>query len=114
MKFLYAYKSADNVRHEGAIRASSRDAAFAALKAGGIKPIRVDEAPGFFNKLFGKGKRWIAIAFLTIVAVASLHYAHRTKVETAPSNFEDRAQLYGDPEVISAASERGGVQRSPM
>lgn len=113
MKFLYAYKTADNVRHEGAIRASSKESAYATLKANGIKPIRVDEAPGFFNKLFGKGKRWIAIVFLAIVAVVSILYAHRTKVEAAGVNFEDRAQLYGDPAVIGAASERGWCATFP-
>ena len=42
------------------------EAAYAALRAQGIKAGHVDEAPGVFNKLFGKGKRWMAIAVLVV------------------------------------------------
>ena len=69
MRFVYEYRTSDNVRHTGTIRASSREAAYAALKAKGIRPGSVEDAPGFFNALFGKGKRWIAIAILAFVAI---------------------------------------------
>ena len=68
MIFDYEYRTSDNVRHTGTIKASSREAAYAALKAQGIRPGSVTDAPGFLNMLFGKGKRWIAIGILTIVA----------------------------------------------
>lgn len=68
MRFDYEYRTSDNVRHTGTIRASSRDAAYAALKAQGIRPGSVTDAPGFLNILFGKGKRWIAIGILAFVA----------------------------------------------
>lgn len=67
MKFVYEYRTSDNVRHNATVSAPDRDAAFARLKARGIRPSRLEDAPGFFNKLFGKGKRWIAIAVLTIL-----------------------------------------------
>lgn len=46
MKFLYAYKTPDGTRHEGEIASESRDAAFAALREKGIRPIKVYAADG--------------------------------------------------------------------
>lgn len=111
MKFLYQYRTPDNKQHRGVIRAASKEAAYAALKANGIRPGRVDEAPGFFNKLFGKGKRWTVIAVLGIALGVSLSVAFRMRrnaVRTIrESMFEDRSQLYGDPVVIGRC-EGGG------
>ena len=45
MRFTYTYKTSDGVRHEAEIEARTRDDAFAALRAQGIRPIRVDEKP---------------------------------------------------------------------
>ena len=81
MKFTYAYRTSDNVQHEGVICAPTKEAAYAALKAQGIKPGRVVEAPGFFNKLFGKGKRWIAIGVLGAVCLALCAVVLRTGEE---------------------------------
>lgn len=64
MKFIYQYRTPNNKQHKAFITAPTKEAAYAALKAQGIKPGRVEEAPGFFNKLFGKGKRWMAIGVL--------------------------------------------------
>lgn len=64
MKFLYEYRSPDNEKHPGVVRAANKEAAYAILKKQGIKPCRFSEAPGFFNKLFGKGKRWMVIGVL--------------------------------------------------
>lgn len=114
MKFLYQYRTSDNVRHDGVIKAASREAAFTALKARGIRPGCVVEAPGFFNKLFGKGKRWMAIAVLAIV-VALLIWAQKGAVgsvgHTGDSSISgdaaeragvlDRRQLLGDASVIA-------------
>ena len=69
MVFLYEYRTKDNILKRGAIDAADRDAAFAALKSQGIKPSRVTEAPGLFNKLFGKGKRWIVIGVLGVLCL---------------------------------------------
>ena len=70
MKFLYEYRTSDNAKHGGVIKAADSSAAYALLKSRGIKPSRFVEAPGFFNKLFGKGKRWIAIAVLGVLCLA--------------------------------------------
>ena len=64
MKFLYEYRTTKNELRHGEISSPDRDSVYAQLKAHGIHPSRVSEAPGFFNKLFGKGKRWLAIAAL--------------------------------------------------
>lgn len=102
MRFTYQYRTPDNKSHTGVIDAASRDAAFAALKAKGIRPGRVEEAPGFFNKLFGKGKRWIAIGVLAVVACISLTYAFRTRQSALESNSSalSRRQIYGDPALM--------------
>lgn len=113
MKFDYYYRTSENELRSGTIFAPSRDAAFAALKERGIRPSKVVEAPGFLNKLFGKGKRWLVIAVLCascIVLWCSLRNT-RTTLDDARSTInearliEDRAQLYGDPVVIRECEE---------
>lgn len=93
MKFLYQYRTPDNEKHDGVIFAANRDAAYAALKKRGIKPCRFDEAPGFFNKLFGKGKRWMAIGVLSLALMATL---------VLYRSFASRAVVLGDG--VSAAT----------
>ena len=46
MKFVYAYKTSDGVRHEDAIESDSRTAAFTALRERDIRPIKVYAADG--------------------------------------------------------------------
>ena len=46
MKYTYAYKTSDGRRHEAAIDAESREAVFEALRAQGIRPIKVVAADG--------------------------------------------------------------------
>ena len=41
MKYSYVYKTSDGTRHVGLIEAKTRDAAFAALRARGIRPVKV-------------------------------------------------------------------------
>lgn len=111
MKFLYEYRTSDNVRHEGVIAASDREAAFAALKAQGIRPGRVTEAPGFLNKLFGRGKRWAAIVILGFVAAIAviLVFSLGKRLDSTLSDLTapmHRHQIYGDP-ALMAELERG-------
>ena len=114
MKFLYEYRTSDNASHKGVVAAANRDAAFAALKAQGIKPSRLAEAPGFFNHLFGKGKRWIAIAVLAALCVTLATVVGRG-VLTAPqpSSVEEsldspiRRQLLGDAALIEKGIRTG-------
>lgn len=104
MKFVYQYRTSENELRGGVVSAPSRDAAFAALKERGIRPSRVEEAPGVFNKVFGKGKRWIAIAFLAVIALvamfAFLEISREFRVVEESLQVDDRAQLFGDPVVI--------------
>lgn len=102
MKFTYQYRTSDNRSHTGEVNAASRDAAFAALKAQGIRPGRVEESPGFFNMVFGKGKRWIAIGVLCFVAAVSVSYALRMRQTVIESNTSalSRRQIYGDPAMM--------------
>ena len=46
MKFTYAYKTSDGKRHEDAMEASSREEVFVALRAKGIRAIKVVAADG--------------------------------------------------------------------
>ena len=107
MKFAYQYRTGDNVLHDGTVCAADRDAAFSDLRARGIKPSRLTEAPGFFNKLFGKGKRWIAIGVLAIL-VAMLSFALRTKSRPADGGeSSQRHQIYGDPAIVDTMTADG-------
>lgn len=94
MKFTYEYRTSDNVRHSGTVCAANREAAFAKLKSSGIRPSSMAEAPGFFNIVFGKGKRWLAIGVLSgITASLLLALFHRpsarieNSVVPAPRHF---------------------------
>lgn len=106
MKFLYEYNTKGNERRSGEIFATDRDAAFRALRERGVKPFNMVEAPGFFNKLFGKGKRWIAIGVLTAVAVGALLYARRAKESVLYASDGvgpmPRHQVYGDPALLDS------------
>lgn len=110
MKFTYQYRTSDNVSHEGEICAPSREDVYSILKAKGIKPGRVAEAPGFFNKLFGKGKRWIAIALLSSAACVFAWLAFSNSGERdrySRGGFAipcERKQIWGDNTVIEVAA----------
>jgi len=111
VKFTYEYRTSDNVRHEGVVEASDREAAFQRLKAQGIKPGRLAEAPGFFNKLFGKGKRWIAIGFLALLCLVLYvaFFKSETQLEEWVSPLDDgaRRQIIGDTAEIELGIKTG-------
>lgn len=120
MKFIYEYRTSDNVRHEGTVCAASRDAAFAALKAQGIRPGSVREAPGFFNKLFGKGKRWIVIGVLgaLCLVLCAVVYKQGTRHRahgTLDSNLDSmtRRQVIGDSAIIEKGIRTGWADVFP-
>ena len=46
MKYTYAYKTSDGVRHEASMDAPSREAVFESLRAQGIKAIKLVAADG--------------------------------------------------------------------
>ena len=103
MRFLYEYRTSDNSRHGGSISAADAESAYAILKRRGIKPSRLEEAPGFLNKLLGRGKRWLAIAVLSAVAALSLTYAARERrsariaIEESQVAMLPRHQIAGLP-----------------
>lgn len=114
MKFLYEYQDRSNKRHRGVLNAQTRADAYAALKVQGIKPIRCEEAPGFFNLLFGKGKRWLAIG---VLAIACVTLAAIIRSTPAPSALLDssldspiRRQLIGDAAVIEKGVRTGWAE----
>lgn len=92
MKFVYQYRTSDNAKHSGVIAASDKDAAFALLRAQGIKAFCVEEAPGVLNKLLGKGKRWIAIVLLAVLAIVSVLLF--TKTRTKLTSLNERLQTF--------------------
>ena len=114
MKFTYAYKTSDGVRHEAAMDAESRDAVFAALRTQGIRPIKVVAADGSKanGEVRGVRKRIvaaIAVSAALIVGIAAFYLGesnNRTIEESNNSLSAPRHQIYGDP-VIVGAFERG-------
>ena len=119
MKFVYQYRTSDNVQHSGTLVARDRETAFQTLKAQGIRPARLDEAPGLVNKILGKGKRWIAIVILLLALSITLCVLLSAKPESSAvdsdadamtysaPNQEERAQIFGDPYVMEKLSANG-------
>lgn len=80
--------------------AANREAAFAALKARGIRPGRVVEAPGLMNYLLGRKWTLCGVIFLVVVVLAAFVFSSRAwrSVKNTNSIFEDstRRQIIGD------------------
>lgn len=77
MKYAYAYKTSDGTRHEEAVDAPSREAAFAALRKRGIRPIKVVAADGSKANgevRGGRGRAAVAAALSVVAAVGGLAY----------------------------------------
>ena len=112
MKFIYEYKTSDNKTHTGVVNAVDRQSAFAKLRRSAIRPSKMSEAPGFFNKLFGRGKRWIAITVLGMTVVLVL-----VRGRFAPPAYDSgllnsidsktRRQVIGDAAVIDEGIRSG-------
>ena len=94
MQFLYEYKTRANERRSGEIAAPSRGAVYAELKKQGIKPYKVELAPGFLNWLQSLGKRTAAIVLLAlgVVCFVVLWRDERDEAET----FKDKATAFSD------------------
>lgn len=109
MKFIYAYKTSDGVRHEDSMNASSREEVFTVLRAKGIKAIKVYAADGSKanGEVRGLRKRAVAglVALAAVVAgVVAYFGGERTGAATAANSEASapRHQIYGDPAVVSA------------
>lgn len=94
MRFLYEYKTKENERRDGEIAAPSRAAVYAELKKQGIKPYKVDLAPGFLNWVLSLGKRTAVIVLLAFGVVCFVVLWHGEKGEA--ENFKDKATAFSD------------------
>ena len=84
MRFTYCYKSADGIRHEKKIDASSRDEAFALLRRRGIRPIKVmadcgTKANGEVRFIVGKRLAIFCVAVGLVAGVLSVLAIGRVK-----------------------------------
>ena len=110
MKYTYAYKTSDGVRHEASMNAASRDEVFAALRKQGIKAIKVVAADGSKanGEIHGVRKRVVValVAFVALgVGLLSYFSGTRTGGNSAPSEpsfatDQDRRQIIGDAAII--------------
>lgn len=122
MKFVYSYNTRQNERRAGlVISARNRDAAYAELNKQGIRPFRLEPAPGFWNKLSGLGWRWFIIAVLALVVGILLAVAltqHKDIVEMVKDgdvreivseaiSSRVRRQLIGDQGIIEKGIRTG-------
>ena len=110
MKYTYAYKTSDGVRHEETMNASSREEVFTTLRKQGIKAIKVVAADGSKanGEMRGIRKRAVAalVAFVALgVGVVAYFSGTRTGGNLTPSEpsfatDQDRRQIIGDAAII--------------
>ena len=114
MKYTYAYKTSDGIRHEDSMNASSREEVFEALRARGIKAIKVVAADGSKanGEVRGVRKRVVAVLVaLAAVCAGVVAYlgGERTGASVAPEfeTSETRRQVIGDIAVIEKGIRTG-------
>ena len=110
MKYTYAYKTPDGIRHEATMNASSREEVFTMLRKQGIKAIKVVAADGSKanGEVRGVRKRTVAalVAFVALgVGGIAFLSGTRTGGSSAPSEptfttDQDRRQIIGDTATI--------------
>ena len=113
MKYTYAYKTSDGIRHEDSMNAASREEVFAELRKRGIKAIKVVAADGSKanGEVRGVRKRAVA-ALVALAAVCAGVVAYFSGTRTAavvaanPVAVSPRHQIYGDPAIVETF-ERG-------
>ena len=113
MKYTFAYKTSDGVRHEDSLDASSRDEVFQVLRGRGIRPIKVVAADGSKanGEVHGLRKRAV-FALVALAALVAGVFAYlggeRTGAATAANSATSapRHQIYGDPATVEGL-ERG-------
>jgi hypothetical protein len=113
MKYTYAYKTSDGIRHEDSMNASSREEVFAELRKRGIKAIKVVAADGSKANGEVRGVRKRAVAALVALAavcagVVAYFSGTRTAAVVAANSAmsSPRHQIYGDPAIMEPI-ERG-------
>ena len=118
MKYTYAYKTSDGVRHEDSMNAASRDEVFIELRKRGIKAIKVIAADGSKanGEVHGVRKRVVAalISLVSIgVGVVAFVGGSRTSAERSSAQaaaFETdttRRQIIGDVAIIEKGIRNG-------
>lgn len=117
MKYTYAYRTSDGVRHEDSMNADSREAVFMTLRAQGIKAIKVVAADGAKanGEVRGIHKRIIVLMVLFLgvlvgmVAWLGLHLG-KNEATAGVASFETaqiRRQVIGDLAVIEKGIRTG-------
>ena len=113
MKYTFAYKTSDGVRHEDSLDANSREEVFEALRGRGIRPIKVVAADGSKanGEIRGLRKRavFMLVVFAALVAgIVAYLGGERTGAATAANSATSapRHQIYGDPATVEGL-ERG-------
>ena len=119
MKFVYSYNTRQNERREGlTISAPNRDAAFSELNRQGIRPYKLQPAPGLWNKVLSLGWRGFAIIGLVVilgVSVAVSLVQHKElerdgevrEIVSGAITSKVRRQLIGDQGVIEKGIRTG-------
>ena len=118
MKYTYAYKTSDGIRHEATMVAKSRDDVFAELRKQGIKAIKVVAADGSKanGEIHGVRKRVVAalVAFVALgVGVVAYFTGTRSggdlgdSATTAFATGQDRRQVIGDAAIIEKGIRNG-------
>jgi len=110
MRYGYAYKTSDGLRHEASMEADCRETVFAALRAQGIKPIKVVAADGAKanGEIRGVRKRMVAlsVSLATLGAVFATAFYFQTirtpKALQTSKTFSSmtRRQVIGDVAVV--------------
>lgn len=117
MRYTYAYKTPDGVRHEATVSAGSREEVFAGLRSRGIRAIKVVAADGSRANGEVRGVRRrvaAAMAALAALAAGSAAYLGGTRTGGAPGSAADsfqtdrtRRQVIGDAAVIEKGLRSG-------
>lgn len=118
MKYTYAYKTSDGVRHEDSMNAASREEVFETLRKRGIKAIKVVAADGSKanGEIHGVRKRVVAalVAFVAAgVGVVAYFSGTRTGGNLGGSSARDfetdqaRRQVIGDAAIIEKGIRNG-------
>ena len=117
MQYTYAYKTSDGARHEATMVAESREAVFAALRAQGIKAIKVVAADGSKanGEVRGVRKRVVVASVLAAsVLVGTAAYFLNSRIsqddnfgQTTFVTSRTRRQVIGDTAVIEKGIRTG-------
>ena len=108
MKYTYAYKDSEGKRHEESMEAASRDAVFKALRARGIRPIKVVAADGSKANGEVRGIRRRVVVSIVLIAAAVVgvvaYFVGARSGDSGDARFfeaeQTRRQVIGDTVVV--------------